>query len=362
MSRDLTLHRRVDRPQVAEPALFLVRRSSQNPRRPRRFTEKDLFLLLRQAILGLGAATTPRGWWPTLCRATSQRRRISRSRKELPQFTEKVNDVLGPLSDVEIAGLFAAIQRRLHERQMTYLRERFSRQPMTAGVAGLEHLEASLARGSGAILWNTPALGDTIVTKRALADAGHPGYQLSVHEHGFSQSPFAVRHVNPGQIAVEDRYLAGRIWFEGDDTVRATRDVLRRLKRNAPVIFTNSLHAGRSFVAVPVGSRFFLPLATTPLSIAARMAVPLHVVTTIEVEPFAHYVTHVSEDLAPGGDIPAPPDSDVRIADMALRARDAILGFARTHPDQIRIWDSLLDPADCSSDDLPDAQQEPRRR
>ncbi len=350
--QDMTIHRSVDIPQIGEKALFLVRQPSE-PRKQRKFTETDLFLMILQSTLGLGAAMTPRSWWPALCRVTSQRRTISRKRKELALFTEKVKDVLGPRDDIEIARLFAAMQRRLHERQMTYLRERFSRQRITTEVRGIENLQASIARGSGAILWNTPSLSDTIVAKRALATAGYPGYQLSVPQHGFSQSRFAVRYINPGQIAVENRFLAGRIWFEESDTIRATRDVLRRLRQNGPVIFTNSQFAGRSFVGVPAGARFFLPLATTPLSIAAKKAVPLHVVTTIEIEPFAHYVTHISEDLADVHPVATATDADAHIAEMALRARDIMMDFARSHPDQIRIWDSLLDPADCKSGNLP---------
>lgn len=339
---DWTLRQTVSAPTTEEVAHFLQRSPGRGPKRQRLFTEKDLFLMVQHAVLSLAAATMPEGWWPGICRITSFKRRITRRRRELAPFRAKLNDVLRVSDEAELTALYDTVQARRDQRHLTYLRERSPRRSVTTRVLGGAYLDASLANGSGAVLWNSPALADTIITKRALWEAGVPAYQLSVRSHGFSQSRFAVQNVNPGQIAVEDRYLAGRIWFDGDDAVRATREVMRRLKSNAPVLFTNSQFSGRSFIAVPVGARFCLPLATTPLSIALKPGVPLHMVTTIEETPFGCYSTHISPALTPREGALAG-DTDTRIADLALQARDILLNFARAYPDQIRIWDSLIE-------------------
>lgn len=185
-----------------------------------------------------------------------------------------------------------------------------------------------------------------IVTKQTMSSAGYPFHQLSVHSHGFSQSYFAVRHLNPAQIRLEDRFLAGRIRFEGRDTVHATRAVMDRLRQKGIVLSENSLFAGRSFVAVPAGRRYYLPFPTTPLSIAVRKGVPLHIVTTIEVEPFARYVTHIHPAFVPGESTAAGRE-DAAIVALAAQARDIVLAHARANPDQVRIWDNLFDPIEC---------------
>ncbi len=342
--RDLIAQREFRHPGRDERLLFFVRSAKSGGRKERWFSEKDASLLLLWGGLGLAALAMPPARWPGICRLTSLPRAARRERRELSPFSEMADAVLGLRDPAAVSELYRATHRRLHERHMTYLRERFSHAGVETEVTGLDHLRRSLERGSGAILWVTPTLGDTIVTKRALASAGVLAWQLSVRSHGFSQSRFAVRCLNPGQIAVEDSYLAGRIWFEGKDAVSATREVMRRLKQNLPVLFANSLFSGRAFLGVPVGGAYILPLPTTPISIAAKAGVSLHVVTTIETAPFARYVTAISEALSVD-DGPAKLPNDARVASLALRARDIIAGQLRAYPDQLRLWDRLIDRA-----------------
>ena len=324
-----------------ETVHFCVRPLPQNGRRRRVFTEKDLLQLILQGVLAATVRLLPPDAWRRVCAVTSAARAASRRRKYLQIFAARVADVLGPKSEGTAPKLFASVQRRLHERQITCIRENTSWPPPMTEVDGIGHLEASLAAGRGAILWNTPALGDTIVTKRALATAGHPVHQLSVRSHGYSQSPFAIRYLNPRQLAVEDRFLAGRIFFEGENTVRAMREVTRRLGRNAVVMFTNSTFAGRSFVLVPFGECLFLPLATSPMNLAVRLGVPLHVVSTVETEPFLRYRTTISPDMRFEKAKADALEDDEAVARAALRVRDVLRSTVHEAPDQIRLWDTL---------------------
>lgn len=348
----LTVQRHVDLAPHGERVLFLSRAQPAHQPDQRLFTEKDLSLLLLQGIMTPAILALPRRSWPTLCAVTSALRTARKKRRQLGDFAAKVAAVLENPREHESPALFAAIQRGLHERYMIYLAERMNR-GATTDLIGAEHLQESLARGRGVLLWNTPSLADTIITKRALASAGFRAWQLSVHSHGFSQSRFATKHLNPPQIAVENRHLAGRIWFKGPGAVAATREVMRHLKAGRAVLCTNSLHAGSAFVAAPFAGAYHLVLPTTPLSIAARAKVPLHLVTTVQTRPFAHHVCHVSADLLNREPTAAQSDPDTRIAHLARGANKILYALLRNHPDQIRLWDRLMQPRDFNRAPLP---------
>ncbi len=328
--------RRIERPSAAETVLAMTR-PHPSPPKPRRFTEKDLQLVLLHGALALGARLLPTRLWGALCRLTAAPKAGRLRRKGMAAFRPRATAVLGPLGDRDAARLFDRQRQRLFERHLTYLREHIRPDPVQFEFDGLDRLFASLAGGRGAILWVTPGLADTIVTKRALAQAGVRAFQVSVRSHGFSQSRFAVRHINPGQLAAEDRHLGGRILFDGDDTHTVTRQILTHLGAGQAVLFANSRFAGRSFLAVPFAPGFLLPLASTPLSIAARKGVPIHIVTGVETDSFRSYRIAISADLRIGLD----PAEDAQAA-MALRARDHLRAALRDAPDQIRLFDSLI--------------------
>jgi len=339
--RGHTLQKEVRAGEAEEAVRFYIRNQDASRHRHKAFTEKDVSLLLLHGVLGLGAMVSSPERWPALCQFTSAPRAMKYRRRDFAGFADRVADVLGETDPARVTALFRAVHRRLHERHMTYVRERHSPKTMTTEVVGLRHLQKSLEKGKGAILWGTPSLSDAIVAKRSLFEAGVPAYQLSVNSHGFSETRFAERFLNPRQIAVENQYLGGRIRFEGEDVVRVTREIMRKLKQNHPIIFANTLHSGRAFTKVPASSRYSLLFPTTPLSIAVKSGVPLHIMTTVETVPFRHYVTGISEPLT--ADAVAGEGDDARIASMALRARDIIVRDLRNHPDQFRLWDRLVE-------------------
>ena len=341
----LTVQRHVDLAPHGERVLFLSRAQAAHQLDQRLFTEKDLSLLLLQGIMTPAILALPRRSWRTLCSVTSALRTARKKRRHFSDLAAKVAAVLENPREHETRALFAAIQRGLHERYMTYLAERMKRDAAVE-LIGAEHVQESLARGRGVLLWNTPSLADTIITKRALASAGFRAWQLSVYSHGFSQSRVATKYLNPPQIAVENRHLDGRIWFKGPSAVAATREVMRHLKAGRIVLCTNSLHAGSAFVAAPFAGAYHLVLPTTPLSIAARSNVPLHLVTTVQSRPFEHHVCHVSADLLGTEPAAAHGDTDTQVAHLARGASSMLYALLRDHPEQIRLWDRLMQPSD----------------
>jgi len=83
-------------------------------------------------------------------------------------------------------------------------------------LCGTNHLRRALERSQGAILWVTETAFSTLIVKMALHNAGYQASQLSRPEHGFSNSRFGVRFLNPFWTRVENRFIAERVLINGE--------------------------------------------------------------------------------------------------------------------------------------------------
>src|SRR3989304_178177 len=138
-------------------------------------------------------------------------------------------------------------------------------------VNGREHIDAGLARGHGVILWGGLFVSSNIVTKMALADAGHRGgHPPARPSPPFSGSRFGVRLLHPVQRRVEDRYLEERLLFAGRTGVGALRSLHERLRENRVVSITVG-DIAQNVVELPIlGGR--VSLAVGPLQLAPTTA------------------------------------------------------------------------------------------
>jgi lauroyl/myristoyl acyltransferase len=234
-----------------------------------------------------------------------------------------------------------------HRRRMMLVREYVGGGPVRYTLTGRQHLDAALARGRGVILWAGPFASQTLAGKRGLFEAGIHAYQVSSQHHGFwdTYTRFGDRYLNRLLVRAENRYLAGRLTFEKEDAGMLVRKIMRTLKSGAPVILTNNLYAGRSFVEMPFGKAGFISMPTTPIALALRGRVPLLSWSTIEREPLSRYEIRISPDLAAGESasgeaIAAAPDYPA-MARVALRVQDELLSAAMEAPDQFLSWPSL---------------------
>ncbi|MGE3572607.1 MAG: hypothetical protein AB7J35_00970 [Dehalococcoidia bacterium] len=105
-------------------------------------------------------------------------------------------------------------------------------------LAGLEHVEAAVSAGHGAILWVQPCIASTLAVKQALYEAGFPLSHLSRPAHGFSPHPFGKRFVNPVLRRAEVRFLAERVVIDEGQTVGPIRRMRALLKENRVVSIT----------------------------------------------------------------------------------------------------------------------------
>lgn len=117
-------------------------------------------------------------------------------------------------------------------------------------LEGEDHLRAALAMKRGVVLWVGNFCFGSLATKKALFQAGYKVWHLSRPEHGYSNSQFGVRFLNPVCTRVEDRYLAGRIRIDRDSPNKATIQAARHLRQNEMVSITATVSEGKTLFGV----------------------------------------------------------------------------------------------------------------
>ncbi|MDD9877982.1 MAG: lysophospholipid acyltransferase family protein [Magnetovibrio sp.] len=117
-------------------------------------------------------------------------------------------------------------------------------------VEGRRHLDAALARGRGAILWRAHFVHYALPYYKALADLGYDFAQFSHVRHGFSNSRFGIRFLNPLRVGAEDLFVPARIERSNAAPTAALRQLYRRLDGNGIVSMSSRGDAG-NFVEAP---------------------------------------------------------------------------------------------------------------
>ncbi len=178
-------------------------------------------------------------------------------------------DILGQkYSTSEIAGISARRRsfRRELKLQIFGLSGPWRSWRPKINLNGDDYLQRALGAGHGAILWVLETSFSTLVVKMALHRHGYQACQLSRPGHGFSQSSFGIRFLNPIWTGVENRFIAERVLIVGESATEALAVVRERLAANRIVIITVAPLAHK-FVEVP----FFhgrLQLPTGPIRLA----------------------------------------------------------------------------------------------
>jgi lauroyl/myristoyl acyltransferase len=197
---------------------------------------------------------------------------------------------------------------------------------------GLANLEAALARRSGAILWVSDFIYGTLVTKMAFHRAGFPLIQLSRPTHGFSNTPFGMRILNPRWMKIENRFLAERLIIPGEDASAALAVLRTRLAANAVVSILVTDTARRTYDARFGGGT--LRVATGPLHLSRTTGAPALPVFTLRGEDGVY-------DVWVGRPLDVDDSSE---PNYGAAIRDYVAGLephVRAHPDQWNGWVSL---------------------
>lgn len=313
----------------------VYRRTAVSTAARERFLMSDVGEICIHGVLKAAACVLPPHVWSNLCRSTSYPMAQRRFVRGSERFRERLELVLGSVSDAQARDIYMALQRRLTERKLAVVREQSRPEPVSFNLIGQQELDVSLQRGNGAILWAVDTVFQAIAHKRGLWQAGYRPVQVSSLVHGFSYSVFGINAINTLVLAAENRYLKDRISIDAGNTAAAMRKCFRAIKSGDLLCFTMNAHAGERFLDVPLDNGGFLTLPAGAPNLSVRHDVPIHAVSVLETKSFKEYQIRISPDLR-AGDLPDDPARAA--AGIALAARNEVLKTVREAPDQFIRW------------------------
>ncbi len=199
-------------------------------------------------------------------------------------------------------------------------------------LCGEANLRKAFDNGRGAIVWVTDSLYSTLIFKMALHQAGYDGCQLSRPQHGFSNTPFGIRFLNPLWCRVENRFIAERVFIEDDNAAPALAILRARLAANRLVIITVAATAHR-FVEVPFfGHQIRLP--TGPIRLAQETGAAL-------LPGFAFALDNGGFEVTINAALTLPDEQNT-FASVAAHYAKCLEPFVIKYPEQWTGWDYLL--------------------
>jgi lauroyl/myristoyl acyltransferase len=194
-------------------------------------------------------------------------------------------------------------------------------------IDGRQHLAGALESGAGAVLWVGRFAWASLITKMGLHRAGVPVTHLSRPTHGFGESDFAVRQLNPFWTRIEDRFLRERIMLSPGAETAALRALRRRLGENGVVSIAVGDQAARTVGVSVLG----VPrkLATGPMHLALTSRAPLIPVFTVRDEGGRFLVA-----LEPPLDVRGLTGREERERDVGEQYASRLEAWVRRYPGQ----------------------------
>jgi len=201
-------------------------------------------------------------------------------------------------------------------------------------LRGAEHIDAGLRNGRGVILWVANFHAHNLVAKMAFHRAGYPVSHLSLWRHGYSDTRFGARFLNPIRTTIEERYLRERVVIAPAGPTAALIRLRRRLRANGVVSITTGAERARSTeVAFLDGT---ISVAAGAPSLAYHQRAALLPVFSIE-QDHARFVITVAPPLVNEATRSAPEH-----AAWAARELGTLLEpYVRRSPGQWRSWFDL---------------------
>ena len=174
------------------------------------------------------------------------------------------------------------------------------------GVIGSEYLDTALAAGGGAILWvNRDAYAANLAGIIGLARAGYRVHQLTRPGHGFGESAFQRRWLNPLVLRVEARWLEGHLMLATGREVGAFRDLRSRLAANEIISIIALRGPARGHTVVEVeGESWRFP--SGPVTLARQAGAPVLPVFVRRTRPGRFVITIEPPLPISGGAATAP--------------------------------------------------------
>ncbi|MCZ6604064.1 MAG: hypothetical protein O7A03_02845 [Alphaproteobacteria bacterium] len=175
-------------------------------------TGSDLVAFFGLPFLILTAVLLPQRLWPALARLA-----VPLAGGLLPAPPQTMaRSVAMAIGDRPVATVPGAIPKEamIHGIARHFLTMRvlaLGGRGVRTRVIGSGHIEAALARGRGAVLWDSQFQYANMATKLALARAGIDLVHMSSAGHGVSASWFGRHFLNWAWVLAEAKYLAERV-------------------------------------------------------------------------------------------------------------------------------------------------------
>jgi lauroyl/myristoyl acyltransferase len=220
--------------------------------RDKLITKSDVLLVATLAVCFPIAWVMPERWWPAFAKGITAASAPFR-RTRYREITETIRSIFG---DRTLPVAAETLPRLQDEMMLIEWMQRLRGHrpggwnPPTT-LIGPEHIDRALENGHGAILWITDFCFTSLVTKIALHRAGYRLTHLSRPDHGFSDTRFGVRFLNPILTRLEDRYLEERVVIDEGQMTSGLRTLVRRLKSNRVISITVVTQA-RQTVQLPI--------------------------------------------------------------------------------------------------------------
>jgi lauroyl/myristoyl acyltransferase len=303
-------------------------------------TSNHLYLLcvivLLEGVNRLGSA----GLIDRVARAlASLAYRISRTKRA--RIEQNVSHIFGPsLAPVERARIVRGAFHTFWDETLSFIPWRGAREPRPE-VSGLEHVQAALAAGRGAILWESGFFGQRHIAKQALRQHGLRIHQIhdETHRAGFErdddQSWLRDRVVFPYFAKREREFTEEVITLASSEPSLAfTRRLLATLQRNGILCITADVPQGRRLVSLHVLGEA-QPFATGMVTLSRSCGAPLLPLFCVrDHDGRIQVIIEPPSPIPNAGSREAIVESPLRQYALRLEA------YIRRYPEQYRSWHS----------------------
>jgi lauroyl/myristoyl acyltransferase len=279
---------------------------------------RDLAVALGLVAGALIVLTTPRSWYLRLCRMFA-------CASSKGATTARIASDIGGIPADRAASIGRELSAWKLMEGLLVIRGLLLGGHITIDCTGTESLRDALAKGRGAILWigDFALAGD--VVKMGLCQLGYRHMHVSRPEHGFSESPFGIAHLNPIRTRYEERFMCRRVLIDRSAPQVIREAVTGALASNQIVTAMATTHEGRRFEQVKFLNGY-LSLPTGILDFGRRTGSPILPVFVASRDGGNHFDLMIESPLAMGS-----PDREsghsIALADFARRLERQVREF-----------------------------------
>lgn len=289
---------------------------------------RDAMLGVMIAVLALAAWILPERWWPGFASRLARQRTAWR-RPLAPEERAMIGIIAGDASPgwMETTYWPAALGHKYLSWMQILACHRPKGWKSAVRLVGEEHVDAALEGGRGVVLFTATFAYKDLMAKAAFASRGYAVNHVSKDTHGFSETRFGKRFLNPIYTSIEERFLLERMVFSGGNTKEVSAKLRGHLRDNRIVMITVT-PLGRH-VAVRPFLDGAIHMATGGLNFACENDTPVLPVFTIRKEDGGMMV-FVGGPL----DQPAGASRTEKIDAMLDDYVPRLEAYVRQHPDQ----------------------------